>query len=272
MGLEGGGCESKSFIVARRGLRVGGQLEIFGEQYREAPWKLLDQVPTLSATELALSTRSSGVGEVCIDDDRGVFKIRELHEQLAFIGTGGPKTEGELAVWLDQRIPHPDIAPGDSTLFLRKMIESLIEQRACSLATLIASWVRLQNVAESKIDSRRLRMMNELFQHLLLGGDEAAAETEPAIAFDCPLNTYPARSLYEGRITFEKHYHDVAGYMSGGEAGCAKIIEGLDEARCRVKSIERQPECSFSLPPSMNNFYPDGVALLREGCELCVEY
>ncbi|MEM9083569.1 MAG: DEAD/DEAH box helicase family protein [Planctomycetota bacterium] len=262
----------KPFAVPRLGLRVDGQLEIFEDQFREAPWKLSDQDPTLSPSEFAIASSSSGVGEIYIDEDKGIFKIRELHEQLALIDIGGPKTEAELAVWLDRQIPHPDIVPSDSTLFLRKMIELLIKERKCSLADLVAARFRLRSAAEVKINTHRLRVMDESFQHLLQGTDDTAAETDPSIAFDFPLNVYPARRLYEGRITYAKHYYDVIGDMNAEEAECAQIIENLDETLYWVRNIERHPQCSFFLPTSTDNFYPDFVALLKDGRVLCIEY
>lgn len=262
----------KPFAVPRLGLRVDGQLEIFEDQFREAPWKLSDQDPSLSPSEFATASSSSNVGEIYIDEDKGIFKIRELHEQLALIDIGGPKTEAELAVWLDRQIPHPDIVPSDSTLFLRKMIESLIKERKCSLADLVAARFRLRNAAEAKINAHRLRVMDESFQHLLQGTDDAIAETDPSIAFDFPLNVYPARRLYEGRITYTKHYYDVIGDMNPEEAECARIIDSLDETLYWVRNIERHPHCSFFLPTSTDNFYPDFVALLKDGRVLCVEY
>lgn len=262
----------KPFAVPRLGLRVDGQLEIFEDQFREAPWKLSDQDPTLSPSEFATASSSSNVGEIYIDEDKGIFKIRELHEQLALIDIGGPKTEAELAVWLDRQIPHPDIVPSDSALFLRKMIESLIKERKCSLADLVAARFRLRNAAEAKINAHRLRVMDESFQHLLQGTDDAMAETDPSIAFDFPLNVYPARRLYEGRVTYAKHYYDVIGDMNPEEAECARIIDSLEETLYWVRNIERHPQCSFFLPTSTDNFYPDFVALLKDGRVLCVEY
>lgn len=262
----------KPFAVPRLGLRFDGQLEIFEDQFREAPWKLSDQDPTLSVSEFATTSSSSGVGEIYIDEDRGIFKIRELHEQLALIDIGGPKTEAELAIWLDRQIPHPDIVPSDSTLFLRRMVESLMGDRGCSLADLVAARFRLRTAAEMKIAAHRQRVMNESFQRLLHGTDHASAETDPSIAFSFPLDLYPVRSLYQGRIVFAKHYYDVIGDMNPEEAECARIIDGLDEVRYWVRNVERHPRCSFFLPTSTDNFYPDFLAILKDDRVLCVEY
>jgi type III restriction enzyme len=262
----------KPFAVPRLGLRVDGQLDIFEDQFREAPWKLSNQDPTLSAFEFSPASSSSGVGEIYIDEDKGIFKIRELHEQLALIDIGGPKTESELAVWLDRQIPHPDIVPSDSALFLRKMVASLIKDRGCSLADLVAARFRLRTAAEMKIAALRQRVMDESFQRLLHGNDHAWAETDPSISFSFPLDLYPARSLYEGRIAFTKHYYDVIGDMNPEEAECARIIDGLDEVRYWVRNVERHPLCSFSLPTSTDKYYPDFLAVLKDDRVLCVEY
>lgn len=262
----------KRFAVPRLGLRIGGQLEIFEDQFREAPWRLSDRDATLGESEFVSASGASGVGEIYIDEDREVFKIRELHEQLALIDAGGPKTETELAVWLDRQIRHPDIVASDSTLFLRKMIAWLIADRGCTLSELVAARFRLRDAAERKIDGHRRRVMDESFQHLLRGTDGGGAETDPSIAFDFPLNVYPARRVYEGRLTFAKHYYDVVGDMNEEEAECARIIDGLAETRYWVRNIERHPRYSFSLPTSTDHFYPDFVVKLRDGRVLCVEY
>ncbi len=263
---------AKPFAVPRLCLRIDGQIEIFEDQFREAPWKLSDQDPRLAPSEFAVTSSSSGVGEIYLDDDKGIFKIRELHEQLALIDVGGPQSATELAMWLDRQIPHPDIVPSDSTLFLRKMIESLMVERKCSLESLVAARFRLRNAAEMKIAAYRQGALVESFQRLLSGVDGAVAETDPSIVFSFPLNVYPARSLYTGRLEFKKHYYDVIGEMNSEEAECARAIDRLERVVYWVRNIERHPHCSFYLPTSTDNFYPDFVALLSDGRVLCVEY
>ncbi len=262
----------KPFDVPRLALRVNGQLEFFDDQFRDVQWKLSDQDARLSPGEFAVNTASSGVGEIYIDEDEGHFRIRELHEQLSFIDIGGPKTETELAVWLDRQIRHPDIAISDSSLFMRKMIDSLMSERKCTLVDLVAARFRLRDAGERKIAEHRHLVLNASFQRLLFDTSEVTVETDPSIAFSFPSKFYPARTFYQGRIDFRKHFYDVIGDMNPEEEQCAQIIDNLDETLYWVRNIERQPRCSFLLPTSTDNFYPDFVALLRDGRVLCVEY
>jgi len=262
----------KPFEIPRMALRVDGQLEVFEDQFRDTPWKLSDQDPSLLPTEFVLNASSSEVGEIYLDDDKGKFRIRELHEQLTLLDSGGPKSESELAVWLDRQIPHQDIPISDSTLFLRKMIDSIKTSRGCSLTDLVSSRFRLRDAAETKIASLRLSKHNEYFQHLLGCTANHVVETDPSIVFSFPLNAYPAKSLYEGPLDFSNHYYDVIGDMNGEEAHCARVIDSLEQTLYWVRNIERNPSCSFCLPTSTDNFYPDFVVMLRDNRILCVEY
>ena len=114
--------------------------------------------------------------------------------------------------------------------------------------------------------------MDESFQHLLQGNADISVETDPSIVFTFPINAYPAPKLYEGRMDFNKHYYDVIGDMNDEEVECAKILDRMPETLYWVRNIERHPSCSFSLPTSTDNFYPDFVALLNDGRILCIEY
>ncbi len=262
----------KPFTVPRLAIRVDGLLEIFEDQFRDAPWKLSDQNCSLSETEFAVNTRTSRVGEIDIDDDRGRFSIRELHEHLTLIDAGGPQSETELAVWLDRQIPHPDVLIADSTLFFRKLVQSLTEERGIPLDALVASRFRLRDAAENKVDAHRRKVFDDAFQQVIGGTSDAGVEVDPSIAFSFLLKDYPAHRLYDGHIEFKKHYYTMPGDMNGEEAECATLLDGLEETLYWVRNIERHPRCSFYLPTSSDNFYPDFLAVLRDGRVLCVEY
>jgi type III restriction enzyme len=59
--------------------------------------------------------------------------------------------------------------------------------------------------------------------------------------------------------------------MNDEEAACAVIIDSLPEVEYWVRNLERD-RFAFWLPTPTDKFYPDFVALLKDGRYLVVEY
>jgi type III restriction enzyme len=59
--------------------------------------------------------------------------------------------------------------------------------------------------------------------------------------------------------------------MNDEEAECAAIIDSMPEVEYWVRNLERD-RFSFWLPTPTDKFYPDFVALLKDGRYLVVEY
>jgi len=262
----------QKFSVPVLAVRDGGQLELFEDQFREAFWKLSECDALLAEEEFSIQEQSTGAE---IDVQNGKIGWRSftdtLHRQLSLLDAHGPKTEAELAVWLDRAIPHPDITQTEASLFMHKAISELEAKRGFCLEELAANRFRLRDGVAEKIRELRATADEQAFRQMLLPNIEEPLEVSPELCFTFPLNQYPAPSVYEGPIRFNKHYYELPAAMNGEEADCAALIDALPEVEFWVRNLERD-RFAFWLQTSTDKFYPDFVAKLRDGRYLVVEY
>jgi type III restriction enzyme len=263
-----------SLAVPYLAIRVGEQLEIFEDQYRDAPWNLAECDPALSEAEFNFGGPAGQEAKVDVDESGRVQIefVKELRQQLSFNDLRGPKTESELAEWLDRAIEHPDIAQTQSSLFLRRMVDYLVVERHVPLTEIVAARFRLRDVAARKIDQHRIRAFTETYQRMLLPDAAMPLEVRPEFCFQFPAKDYPANRFYQGAIKFRNHYYERPADMNDEEAACAAIIDGLPQVKYWVRNLERRSDCAFWLQTATDKFYPDFVALLKDGRHLVVEY
>lgn len=255
-------------------VRVGEQMEIFEDQFRDAPWNLGDCDPRLSEAEFSMGGPTGREAEVDINE-RGEVQIRfleKLRQQLTFNDLRGPRTESELTDWLDRAIDHPDITQTQSSLFLRRLVDYLVTERGIALPEVVAARFRLRDVAAQKIDQYRTQAFAESYQRMLLPHAPTPLEVSPALCFQFPRYNYPANRFYQGPIRFRNHYYEQPGDMNEEEVSCAAIVDSLPQVKYWVRNLERRPDCAFWLQTSTDKFYPDFVALLKDGRYLVVEY
>lgn len=60
--------------------------------------------------------------------------------------------------------------------------------------------------------------------------------------------------------------------MNDEEVECTATIDSLPQVKLCVRNLERRPDCAFWLQTATDRFYPDFVALLKDGRYLVVEY
>jgi len=111
----------------------------------------------------------------------------------------------------------------------------------------------------------------QAFSQMLLPNIDTPLEVSPELCFTFPLNQYPAPSVYEGPIRFNKHYYELPAAMNGEEAECAALIDSLEEVDFWVRNLERD-RFAFWMQTSTDKFYPDFVVKLKDGRFLVVEY
>jgi hypothetical protein len=129
--------------------------------------------------------------------------------------------------------------------------------------------------------------------HIGLDRQEGRGDTREATAFERALipqsgldfetsadlelvfdeSRYGYNQPYKGNTVFEKHLFRVIGDMdsTGEEYECAVYLERHKDVKAWVRNTSRQPH-SFWLQTSSDKFYPDFLALLRDGRVLVVEY
>jgi type III restriction enzyme len=264
----------ESLAIPCLAVRVGKQLEIFEDQYRDAPWTLVDCSPSLSEAEFGVGGPAGQEARVDVDE-KGKVQIQflvELRQQLSFNDLRGPKTESEVAEWLDRAINHPDITQTQSSLFLRRMVDYLVAERQVPLTEVIAARFRLRDVAAQKINVYRTRALTESYRRMLLPDAAMPLEVSPELCFKFPSDDYPANRFYQGAIKFRNHYYERPADMNDEEVMCAAIIDGLPEVRYWVRNLVGRPDYAFWLQTATDKFYPDFVTLLKDGRYLVVEY
>ncbi|MCI0718310.1 MAG: DEAD/DEAH box helicase family protein [Acidobacteria bacterium] len=262
------------FEIPALAVRVGGQLEIFEDQFRDAVWNLAECDAKLSEEEFSLTGPTGQAALVDVDEEGKTFirHVQEVWQQLSFHDIRGPKTESELADWLDRAIDHPDITQTQSSLFLRRMVDHLVTSRGIPLPNLVAARFRLRDAAKRKIDQYRRQAMYDAYQRMLLPEAATPLEVSPEICFQYPNDNYPAPRYYEGPIKFEKHFYELPGEMNGEEGACAQLIDSQLQVQYWVRNLDQRADCSFWLQTSTDKFYPDFVAKLADGRYLVVEY
>jgi type III restriction enzyme len=260
-------------------IQQDGLFEQFEEtHFLEIPWQLSKCDPTLDADQYSVEEECGQLGEITVTDQgqvRASF-IRSIQEQMTlFVSNHGWEVK-DLILWLDQRIPHPDISGEDTQIFLTKVILYLTEIRGIPLERLIKDRYRLQAAIARKIDQIRKEQRLKGWQQILFSDGSFDITVSPEVVFTYNLDpfAYPCRFRYQGRYKFRKHYYPFVGELkdTGEEFECARYIDLLPEVNCWVRNLERQPEFSFWLQTSTDKFYPDFVCQLKDGRFLVVEY
>jgi type III restriction enzyme len=260
------------FKVPWLSVREGKQLEIFEDQFLAAPWNLAECEVGLTEKEFS-EQEEEKAADIDVDSTGKIEYefVQELRKQLLLLDTHGPKTVAELTIWLDRSIDHPDIPQVQSSLYLHRLLEWLVETRGFRFGQLAAERYRLRDAISEKIREYRKDETGKAYKQMLLPDFKPPLEVSPELCFQFPLNQYPANRIYEGPIKFKKHYYELPADMNKEEAECAACLDLLTEVKYWVRNLERD-DCSFWLQTSTDKFYPDFVVALNDGRFLVVEY
>lgn len=246
-----------------------GQLEIFSCQHEEADWDLVSCNYELADSEFKINTEQGKVAEVDVDTEKqsGIaLKFRSDMDQLIFaFDAEGPKTPSELAIWLSHKVKEQGIIHKDKELFLRKMVDLLIEKRGYPIEQLSRHRHRLKDAATAKIAAHRLNAELHAYQNLM---DFATVDENCFVEFPA---FYPVNELYQGKFDFQKHFYRDIAEMNNEEVLVAQYIDSLPEVEYWVRNLERKPGF-YSLPMPHGNFWPDFVVQLSGEYSLVIEH
>jgi len=257
----------------------------------EHPWKLSaknadlserydpQKRPGVRAGNIDIQQKTGRVStEVVRESDAEDF-IGRLHQQVMGFSRDADWTLDELVQWLDSKIEHTDIPPGESAEFLRKCVRGLMARCGITdVAVLALDRFRLRDEVERLIESHRVDEHRDAFQHWLL--PEAALSVSMERGLDLSKLLYEPSWQYDGSFVFKKHYYgpkpgELRERKADGnlteEFQCAQFLDGLDEVAYWVRNLSRKPS-SFRLQTSTDYFYPDFVCRLNDGRILVVEF
>lgn len=266
------------FAVPLLSVRQGRLFEPFEEShFLDYPWKLADCDALLTEEEYSAVRLEGESGEIDITEQgRIAAKFIAGVQSRPLLFTANKRwSAADLVHWLDRNIPHPDIDPTDSGIFLTQLVLALSDQRGFTLEQLLLDKYRLRKAAEKKISQHRQAARSKAHQALLFGGQaDVAVSPDICFAFAADPRQYAYSKPYKGRYLFQKHYYPEIGDLEdkGEEFECAQFIDRLEEVAFWVRNPARRPGQSFWLQTATDKFYPDFVCKLKDGRTAAVEY
>ncbi len=268
----------KKFSVPWLCVKAGTQLAVFEDQHHNAPWKLADRSAVLTPEEFTPSVGMSRVGVVDVTKAGDmtytageVQYLKELRGQMLLHEARGPKSMPQLVAWLDRAIYNQWVTPGDKAQFLTRVVRYLLEDRGIALEDLLASRFTLVDRAADLIERHRRQAAKTQYDMLLLPEAVTPLVVDPKVLFSFKGSQYPAPAWYTPGIEFKRHYFPKPADMNGDEAKCAAEIDRSSAVEYWVRNLTRH-DCSFWLQTSTDKFYPDFVALRKDGRVAAVEF
>lgn len=277
------------FVVPMLSVLEDGDLLDFDSTFLlEHPWRLSQKDATLPDSYNPLKRPVGKAGFLDVSDSNRIASgimdededfVGTLHQHVLDLGGAGDWTMEMLIAWIDRRIDHADIPSGESGAFILKVIRGLMAKHGLEdIGPLVLDRHRLRDQIEARIDAHRISERNEAFRQWLLPTSALVVDESKALDF-CNL-TYEPAWLYEGGFRFKKHYFgskpgELEEKRGDGktreEFKCAQFLDGLADVKYWIRNIAKRPS-SFRLQTSTDWFYPDFVALLKDGRILAVEY
>lgn len=235
--------------------------------------------PGVRAGSLDVANKSGKVEVEAWRESEAVDFIGRLHQQVMGFSHDEAWTLEELVQWLDSKIEHTDIPPGESAEFLGRCVRGLMSRYGITdVGVLAMDRFRLRDEVERLIEFHRGAEHRVAFQHWLLPESALTVSAERGLDFGKQL--YEPSWTYEGGFVFKKHYYgpkpgELRERKADGslteEFQCAQFLDGLDEVAYWVRNLSRKPS-SFRLQTSTDYFYPDFVCRLKDGRILVVEF
>lgn len=211
-----------------------------------------------------------------IDIARGQLRIEQDRTQYTLdLNAGSDAVPREYVIReLDRRVRRDDVLQPDMIAWLGRILDALMA-RGIELNYMARHLNKLAEAVAKRMDALVKSQRACVFQRSLLDGPDKVRLTD-FHQFQFDPNTYPARWLFNGRYNFQKHYYPRPGEMDDDlmqeETACAVELDSLSQVEHWVRNLALQPERSFWLPTSTDRFYPDFVAMLKDGRFFVTEY
>jgi len=261
----------EAFIVPRLCAHVDGQLRLFDEDLilDVYSWDLLASKPALSGFSYDPATRTFE-----LDVDGNKIRTRFMGtDQLDLSAMPVEWSENDLDRWLEREIRQIDVSPEKLSEYTRRAVSGLLASGRFDLSTLVRAKYLLRRELLAAITKSRDAAYRDGYQELLFG-PSAALETSYNHSFTYDPRAYRANWFYEGGRQWEKHYYLRPGELksTGEEFDCAVALDAQPEVLYWVRNLSGQKDSSFWLQTSTDRFYPDFVAVLKDGRTFVVEY
>ncbi len=250
-------------------------------------WTLFD--PTDADIEWTLDECDAALGEDALDPAKttatgatidvkaegrlAVELLTRLAEQMQLRDLRGPKTPEAFIDWLDAEVKVPEATQPQKRAFLDRIFAHLNAKRGLTFETLLPLRWRLVAAIDHRIDAHRIKAQHATYQAVLFENKGPKVECRPEVVFEFPkkIGVYPAPSNYDGDLVLRNHYYANIGAMEPEEARCAAIIADHPNVAYWVRNLT-SGLYAFRLPLADRGFYPDFVAMLKDGRIAVVEY
>lgn len=250
-------------------------------------WTLFD--PTDADIEWTLDECDAALGEDALDPARttatgatidvkaegklAVELLTRLAEQMQLRDLRGPKTPEAFIDWLDAEVKVPEATQPQKRAFLDRIFAHLNAKRGLTFETLLPLRWRLVAAIDHRIGAHRIKAQHATYQAVLFENKGPKVECRPEVVFEFPkkIGVYPAPSNYDGDLVLRNHYYANIGAMEPEEARCAAIIADHPNVAYWVRNLT-SGLYAFRLPLADRGFYPDFVAMLKDGRIAVVEY
>lgn len=225
------------------------------------------------ALDPAKTTATGATIDVKDEGKLAVELLTRLAEQMQLRDLRGPKTPEAFVDWLDAEVKVPEATQPQKRAFLDRIFAHLNAKRGLPFETLLPLRWRLVAAIDHRIDAHRIRAQHATYQAVLFENKGPIVECRPEVVFEFPrkIGLYPAPSNYEGPLVLRNHYYANIGAMEPEEATCAALIAGHPNVAYWVRNLT-SGLYAFRLPLADRGFYPDFVAMLKDGRIAVVEY
>lgn len=175
---------------------------------------------------------------------------------------------------VDRRIRRDDTLQADMIAWIGRTLDGVLA-RDVPLAQIARHLNAFAEACRRKIEFLWKANRLSSFQRNLIS-ESAPRSLSDGVRFEFPAADYPARTRFNGRWEFSKHFYGPPGELDDDvraeETACAIEIDRMPEVKFWVRNLERRPDTSFWLPTSTDRFYPDFVLQLVDGRIAVVEY
>ncbi len=264
----------KELTPAQAGIPLRVPLLLFhGEPFRDehfAAWPLpMDEIPLeldFDPLEYRATAELDAKGHE-LDLKLGIGK-----EDALPYGVDGGEDRTHLAQRLDLLLHRQGANPDVPMHLGRRWCEALLkalEGKGQTLGNLSRARFRLAAAVDQHWKQHRERLRAHGFSAALL--DTSAFSIAPSQGFDFgPEDEYTPTAV--SHETFKKHRYLRVGTMNTEETKVAQVLDALPGVAQWVRNLEHSRKICFWLQASQGAFFPDFVALLKDGRTLVVEF
>ncbi len=268
----------EKFVVPQMQVELQGELELADPEivFEYFDWDLNEYAPyQLSEAEFKISKQGNGF---MIDLDNRCLKYSVAGEEqmvMSFVDTENWTVES-LVRWLDKQLRNSYFSQAVMIKWLTNVVNYLVEQRGLKIAELMLAKYALATKLKNKMNDAYNEARKKAYQTSFFA-PQSRVELNFDNGFEFFDNMYENEICYRGRYKFSKHYlgsnnvPDFDGGVDGEEFQCAKAIDTNKNVKYWIRNVAKHPN-SFWLPTSTDKFYPDFVAMLKDGRILVVEY